>query len=537
MASLKTISAALKLVDVKKEDLRKAFEDLQAHSSSLASFTLQWKDLEDHFGSIQKSLEERFKELESKDSQSVNGSAQLTSLPEKKQSPDKQSLSVSVAVKKIAESAVSPRPELKSLCVKMDGKGLRSYVMEHRKDLNSMRDELAVAFLSASDPAKLVLDAMQGFYPPNSKGDKDGELAATRRTCILLLEQLMKISTQIKPQVKENSKKLAVEWKGKISTDGESPLEALAFLQLLATYGLVSAFNTDEVLDLVASVVRRRQSIDLCRLLGFTEKMPGSFLLMEPAIFVFLVTDFIQKLISKGKHLDAVRFVYAFELAEKFPPVPLLKAYVKDSKKVAQEIRKKGNNSLQSQNEATAKEIAALKAVIKYVGDHKLESQYPRENLEKRVEQLEKQKADRKRPAAAPATKPQQHQPGNKRPRQAAPPPASKPVACGTSTAPLIQRANLQPSGLLPNQVSPYLSSSAGPYGLAGSNPSVAPYMNSSAGLYGLSGTPMGFAGNLSPTRSHLYSSESLTTPGYYDRSTTYGGYGLPPQYRPSYYP
>ncbi|KAF8409693.1 hypothetical protein HHK36_005772 [Tetracentron sinense] len=553
MISMKTISDAMKLVDVKKEDLRKAFEDLQAHSSSLPSFNLQRKDLEEHFDSIQKSLEERFKELESKESQSVNGSvaqlqslpepepekeleskesqsvdgsvAQLQSLPEKEkeQLTGKQWVLVNVAVKEIGESVVSPRPELKSLCVKMDGKALRSYINDHPKEFKVIRDEVSVAFLSASDPGKLVLDAMQGFYRPNSRRGKDWKLDAIRRTCLLLLEQLMKVSTQIKPQVRENAKKLAVEWKGKLTTDGESPLEALAFLQLLATYGLVSVFNADELIDIIVSVTGRRQYLPhLCRVLDLTDKMP----------------DLIQKLISKGKHLDAVLFIYAFELADKFPPVPLLKAHVKDSEKVTQEILKKGNNSLQSQNKATDKEVFALRVVIKYIRDHTLESQYPPENLEKRAEQLEKQKADRKRPARVRAPKPQQlqqqqqQQSGNKRPRPAAP----KTHAGATSTVPPSQHAHLQSAGLLSNQVAPYLSSTAGPYGLAGSTPT-ASYMNSSAGHYGLTGTPMGFAGNLNPTRSHPYSSESPMIPSFYDRPATYGGYGLLPLYRPSFYP
>lgn len=63
---------------------------------------------------------------------------------------------------------------------------------------------------------------------------------------------------------------------------------------------------------------------------------------------ILLRTDLIQKLIIKGKQLDAVNFAYAFDLVDKFPPVPLLKAYLKEAKKVAQEVRKKGNHSAQS---------------------------------------------------------------------------------------------------------------------------------------------------------------------------------------------
>lgn len=61
-----------------------------------------------------------------------------------------------------------------------------------------------------------------------------------------------------------------------------------------------------------------------------------------------LVSDLVQKLISKGKYILAVKFVFEFGLAEKFPPVPLLKSHVKESKKIAKRLINEGNNSLKS---------------------------------------------------------------------------------------------------------------------------------------------------------------------------------------------
>lgn len=53
------------------------------------------------------------------------------------------------------------------------------------------------------------------------------------------------------------------------------------------------------------------------------------------------------------------------------------------------------------QNDATMKELAALKAVLKCIEEYELESQYPSMPLQKRVVQLEKAKSDRKRAAVA----------------------------------------------------------------------------------------------------------------------------------------
>ncbi|OVA15114.1 Frigida-like [Macleaya cordata] len=547
MASTQSISAALESVNAKKENLRKTFQDLQSHSSFLSSFTLQWKDLEDHFESIQKSIEERFNELKSKEKESINGSISL----------ENQSLPVKVPEKKIDLSGPVPRPEIKSFCSKMDGMGFRSFIMRHRKDLSVIRDEVGVGLKFASDPAKLVLDALLGFFPPNSKGDKDGELAATRRTCILLLERLFELSPEIKPQVKDKANKLAIEWKGKITSGDENPLEPLGFLQLLATYGLASSFDANELLDLAVSIARRKQAIDLCRSLGFNEKMP----------------DLIRKLVEKGKHLDAVKFAYAFELVDMFPPVPLLKAYKKQSKKIANEVRQKGKQSLQSQNEATAKQIAALRAIVKCIEEHKLESEYPRDGLDQHIEQLERQLSSKKRGTGpvsganqqqplkqqqqhsgnkrgGPATGANQQHSVNKRPRPASTYAVSSSANTGvvlpsqaeyyrppTNQADYYHQSSLLVQGQ--DRVSPYLGggSLAHHVGLLGSNPNstTVPQFSSSsavAGPYGTGPSSLNYGLNLSPSRSQLYSFEHHLSSALYDRqqqATGLAGHVLPP--------
>lgn len=208
------------------------------------------------------------------------------------------------------------------------------------------------------------------------------------------------------------------------------------------------------------------------------------------------------------------------------------------------------------QNEATGKEITALKSVIRVIEQRKLDSEYPKEILEKRIEQLEKQKAERKGPSAVPAFKPthlqhqlskemQNQQSGNKRPRlEANFVPSANPTIfrAANTTLPSYQQSHLQSTGLSPDGLAQYVSSSAAPYGFSGLVPSAAAYAGSSAGTYGLAGAPVGFPGDRSATSSHLYAAETYLPSGYYDRPTSYGGagpsgYSLPPQYHPSYYP
>lgn len=51
-----------------------------------------------------------------------------------------------------------------------------------------------------------------------------------------------------------------------------------------------------------------------------------------------MCVDMIEELISRGQQLDAVHFTYEVGLVDKFPPVPLLKAFLKDAKKAAASI-------------------------------------------------------------------------------------------------------------------------------------------------------------------------------------------------------
>lgn len=194
------------------------------------------------------------------------------------------------------------------------------------------------------------------------------------------------------------------------------------------------------------------------------------------------------------------------------------------------------------QNEGTAKEVGAMKSVIKVIEDYKLESEYPREILEKQIVRLEKQKADRKRPAATWQHPNKQQQSGNKRPRSDAPAgvvavPLSYGAVNSISIVPSYQQSHLESTGLFPDGPVPLVSSSAAPYAMSGLTPPIAPYAGSSAGLYGLAGAAMGFSGNPSGGSSLVYSSEPYVASGYYERPTAYGGYGVPSQYHPSYYP
>lgn len=211
------------------------------------------------------------------------------------------------------------------------------------------------------------------------------------------------LAAVLSENVKHRAKTVAQGWNPLLESldmdacNGNS-LEAHAFLQLLATFGIVSDFKEDELSKLIPMVSRRRQAAELCRSLGLAEKMPGV----------------IEVLVNSGKQIDAVNLAFAFELTEQFSPVALLKSYLTEARRSSSQGRP-DNASPTVQDEFNERELTGLKAVIKCIEEHNLEEQYPVEPLNKRILQLEKAKAEKKR--ATEPTKPQPKRPRGAQPR------------------------------------------------------------------------------------------------------------------------
>nr|GMD14001.1 FRIGIDA-like protein 3 [Ipomoea batatas] len=438
----------------KIQQLQKAFAELESHRA--VTLNMKWKQLEEHFHGLEKSLKRRFteledqeKEFESKIVQSkemlenreaavvAKEQASLVRLQEKRDAAisaitialdkhrnpfsagptvnfedqvdscvvEEKSLDATTIVLNVGDYGklyetgnveVKSYPELVKLCKEMDSDGLHKFISDNRKNLAAIREEIPLALTAAADPASLVLDSLKGFYNlemSNLEAKKDANLLGIRRTCIMLMECLNMLLTNVKmgsvlssilENVKDRAKAIAEEWKPKLdeldadANHGNS-LEAHAFLQLVDTFGINSDFDQEGLIKLIPMVSRRRQTADLCRSLGLSDKMPGV----------------INVLVNNGRHIDAVNLAFAFELTEQFPPVSLLKSYLNEASKASPS---KSGNASNSQNDIiNEKELNALKAVIKCIEDHKLDEQYPVDPLQKRVHHLEKAKADSKR--------------------------------------------------------------------------------------------------------------------------------------------
>ncbi|CAN7045241.1 unnamed protein product [Brassica rapa subsp. trilocularis] len=459
MEDTRSVASLMDSTSSKIQQLQKAFAELE--SQRAVTLNLKWNELEEHFHGLERSLKRRFHELEDQEKEYESKTRKAQELLEKKkaavEAKEKASLerlqkkrdaavfAINSALDKcnnnnnapyisakafaaddetldgtVQDAEISPvkaYPELVKLCEDVDSAGLHKFISDNRKNLALLKEEIPVALKSAANPGTLVLDSLEGFYPTTSDGKKDANLLGMRRTCIMLMECLSvllsgldsnSLAAVLSEDVKDRAKGVADGWNPLLESidmdagNGNS-LEAHAFLQLLATFGIVSEFEEDGILKLIPMVSRRRQAAELCRSLGLSEKMPGV----------------IELLVNSGKQIDAVNLAFAFGLTEEFPPVELLKCYLTDASRSSSQ----GNASpaiiivicVPMQDDFNERELTGLKAVIKCVEEHNLEEQYPVEPLHKRILQLEKAKAEKKR--ATEPTKPQTKRPRGPQPR------------------------------------------------------------------------------------------------------------------------
>ncbi|KAI9185001.1 hypothetical protein LWI28_003260 [Acer negundo] len=225
------------------------------------------KEKEQHFNSLENSVKERVQDLVIKEEQ----------------------------FEERVKERVHVKIEQEQILVASEGVGngriLQMLMNEHLKKADLFLSEISSSLEAAQDPAKLVLEAMQGFYP---KGLQEKEMSSsvivTRRTCILLLQHLLIVSPLINPQVRDAAMKLAGEWKENMRVVADNPLEVLGFLNLVAAFGLVSDFNGNELGKLLDIADPHKQAPELYHSLG-----------IEDQLYAKLVLDLIQGSYSENK--------------------------------------------------------------------------------------------------------------------------------------------------------------------------------------------------------------------------------------------
>ncbi|ERN03911.1 hypothetical protein AMTRI_Chr05g64790 [Amborella trichopoda] len=387
------------------QNLQKLFETLETEKNLLTSCTDLWRKVANHFSSLERDLNLKSQTLDSKlQTLETTTKETLGSLDRRESSiPAIESASLD-RIEKLKEAAFSDfanvnkgeLPEkLRSFCRRMDLDGLLRFLISQRKDLAALKAEISHALSECVDPIGFVLRIMEGFVHESL-----GKIGASdmRWACGMALRALSPAMALIESNggfklgfpanVREKAWAIAEVWMERIDEDS-NPAEVQMFLQFIASFGIGSRIEGKELNDLVITFSHRRDMPKTAIALGFGDKMEG----------------IIEELISKGKEIDAVYFALESGLTERFAPIPLIKAYLKNSRRNAQAISKNGNNSASTPEESNALELNALRSVIKCIEDNKLEHEFPIENLKKRVIELEKAKASRRKTANRPNPK------------------------------------------------------------------------------------------------------------------------------------
>ncbi|CAI0559499.1 unnamed protein product [Linum tenue] len=344
-----------------------SFDDFQRQTSLMTSCTLLWKELSDHFTTLEQNLQKTSDALKRKiQALDTETKDSLASLKKREVTIDG---SVEIALERLddrCEAALRSIDSdlgevddgdglllaLKTFCLKMSSREFWRFVITKKKELDALRSQIPLALGECVDPPRR-----------GERSEKGNDLGWA---CVVILESLIpvvmdpvigKSRLMVTPMVKKRASEIAETWKRSLEERGgienvKTP-DVHTFLQHLVTFGIVRKEDFDLYRKLVVGSAWRKQMPKLAVSLGLGGEMP----------------DMIKELIGRGQRLDAVHFTY--------------------------------------EQLAVRKEQSALRAVIKCIEEYNLEAEFPPENLKKSLEQLKKVKTEKKKPvpAAIPANK------------------------------------------------------------------------------------------------------------------------------------
>ncbi|XP_031264804.1 FRIGIDA-like protein 4a [Pistacia vera] len=512
-------------LSIKTDRVEQFFDDLEAQRTILSSCTQLFKTLTYHFTSLQESLSHKSKSLESKFlSLESTSSETLQSLSQRENSiPERESVAIAL-LKDQKEAALADfqKPAkstelsetLKSLCRKMDFSGLLKFIISKRKESMSLRAEISGAITESVDPPRLLLDAVEEFLV--QKMDKVG-VTDKRWACGMLVQAMFPegnngkkaVGPEFARSVVERAAGILESWKEQMFDTELGPAEAVMFLQMVVGFGLSSRFDNEFLRKLVLDFASRRDMAKLSACLGFGEKLG----------------DIIDELVKSGKEVEAVYFASESGLTERFPPVSLLKSYLRNSKKNATTILKNGNYSNVATEESSNVELNSIKAIIKCVEDHKLESEFSVDSLRKRAAQLEKSKAERKKSSAT-NSKPQNKRGHGSSSSRSSGPPAFRPAKAAKFSNAYQSFGRRNPAPPTPHSPAPRYSIST-PYNY----PNQTVYEGATAAQYGTTyGVPHAQSPAAIPQQHYSLPVDNIGAAGFrasgsYSSQTGYGAY------------
>uniref|UniRef100_A0A7N0TFR8 FRIGIDA-like protein n=1 Tax=Kalanchoe fedtschenkoi TaxID=63787 RepID=A0A7N0TFR8_KALFE len=291
---------------------------------------------------------------------------------------------------------------------KMDGRTLQVYLNDMLSKNVKLQDEIPAILSRMSDPAKIVLDTMEGFYSPHfGTAREESQTTVVRKTCICLLRNLRSMSPTFSASVRDEALKLAFGWKEKM-TD-ENQLEVMGFIELVQTYGLANEFNGFELLNLSK----------MC-----SSQLAPPLKLLQDLGCIGSTTHYIKSLLRTNRRLQALKYISEAKLEDEFVVGPVVEAHLNYLKQTSYSILQEGGNTNAAQSSSTVDgsllmpyrlcfsqmkavdfEITGLKDLLKCIVENELQDQYSLASLKERIGQVSSQKHSRKRAAVSPRPK------------------------------------------------------------------------------------------------------------------------------------
>nr|GMD77330.1 FRIGIDA-like protein 4A [Ipomoea batatas] len=224
-----------------------SFDEFQRQTSLMTSCTLLWKELSDHFTSLEQDLLRKSEALKAKLQTLDTQTKQSLEVLEKRETSI--AASISIALKKVDESLVefgnaakeegSEEAEvdnsaglllkLRSFCVQMDSRSFWSFVNVRKKELECLRSEIPKALGDCVDPPKFVMEAISEVFPVDKRELKSERSNDLGWACVLLLESLIPVMMDpvlgsermlVTPAVRERANEIAETWKKSLDERG-----------------------------------------------------------------------------------------------------------------------------------------------------------------------------------------------------------------------------------------------------------------------------------------------------------------------------
>lgn len=295
-----------------------SFDEFQRQTSLMTSCTLLWKELSDHFTSLEQDILKKSEALKAK-IQTLDSETKA-SLEVLEQRESSMNVSLSIALQKVVENKKAAvlalgesveQPEvddsiglllkLESFCVKMDSRSFWNFLTSKKKDLDSLRVEIPKALGKCVDPPRFVLEAISEVFPEDKRVEKNERNNDLGWACVLMLESLIPVMMDpvlgnerklVTPSVKDKANEIAEIWKRSLDERGgienvKTP-DVHTFLQHLVTFGVVKDEDFDLYRKLVVGSAWRKQMPKLAISLGLGDKMPGNFLCLCYTMFMLL---------------------------------------------------------------------------------------------------------------------------------------------------------------------------------------------------------------------------------------------------------